>query len=155
MLVEHGMYFFLGALIGATIMLLFAPLVHNRAVRLTKRRLQGLIPLDVAEIKVEKDLQRAEFAMSMRRLEVVVGDLKAKHAAQLVEVGKKADAVNQMKRELGDKKAAIVALEDRARDLLGRVRSAKGELLDLRSLSSTQLGHAFAEKKLQHRSTRF
>lgn len=149
MIVEHAMYVVLGLLIGVTIMLLFVPPVHNRAVRLTKQRLRDAMPLQMAEISAERDLQRAEFAVSIRRLEVVVDELKTKHVAQLAELGKKTDAINQLKKELGEKRAAILALEGREKELLGRVRSAQEELLDLRSLSLTQLDQVLAERKSQ------
>ena len=45
-------------------MLVVAPLVHGRAVRLTMRRLEATIPLSMAEVHVDKDLMRAEVAMS-------------------------------------------------------------------------------------------
>jgi hypothetical protein len=44
--------------------------VHNHArVRLTTRQLEAKIPSSMPEILADKDLLRAEFAMSTRRLE--------------------------------------------------------------------------------------
>ena len=54
------------------------PLVHNRAVRLTMRRLEAATPLSMAEIQADKDQLRAEFAMSTRRLEMSVEQMKTK-----------------------------------------------------------------------------
>ncbi len=77
------------------------PLVHGRAVRLTTRRLEGAPPSSRAEILAHKDLLRAEFAMSTRRLEMNVEQLKTKNATQLAELGKNGDAINRLKIELG------------------------------------------------------
>lgn len=46
-----------------------------------------------------KDLQRAAFALSMRRLEIKLQELKDKHACQLAELGRKTDVVNQLRME--------------------------------------------------------
>src|SRR3984885_11071671 len=113
LMIEPVMYFGIGFLVAALLGLLFVPLVHNRAVRLTMRRLEAATPLSIAEIRADKDQLRAEFAMSTRRLEMSVEQMKARTTGQLAELGKKTDAINQLKRELGEKTAAIFAFESR------------------------------------------
>jgi hypothetical protein len=103
------------------------PLVHNRAVRLTMRRLEAATPLSMAEIQADKDQLRAEFAMSTRRLEMSVDQLKAKTTSQLAELGKKSDAINRLKLELGEKTAAIFALEAREKALRDQIRATEQE----------------------------
>jgi chromosome segregation ATPase len=71
----------------------------------------------MAEIQADKDQLRAEFAVAARRLEMTVEQLKSKTASQLAELGKKTDAINRMKIELGEKNAAIFALEAREKAL--------------------------------------
>jgi len=127
-MVEPAMYFGIGFLVAALFALLFVPLVHNRAVRLTMRRLEAATPLTIAEIRADKDQLRAEFALSTRRLEMSVEQLKTKTTAQLAELGKKADAINQLKKELGEKNAAIFALEARDKTLGEQIRSTEDEL---------------------------
>ena len=48
--------------------------------------------------------------MSARRLEMNVEQLKNKTTSQLAELGKKSDAINRMKIELGEKNATIFSL---------------------------------------------
>jgi len=127
-MVEPAMYFGIGFLVAALFALLFVPLVHNRAVRLTMRRLEAATPLTIAEIRADKDQLRAEFALSTRRLEMSVDQLKTKTTAQLAELGKKADAINQLKKELGEKTSAIFALEARDKTLGEQIRSTEDEL---------------------------
>ena len=74
-MIESSMYFGIGLLFGALIGLVLIPLIHTRAVRLTTRRLEAVLPESMAEVQAEKDLQRAEFAMSTRRLEMTVEQL--------------------------------------------------------------------------------
>ena len=91
-MIESMMYFGIGFLFAALSVLVVVPLVHGRAVRLTTRRLEAAIPSSMAEILARKDLLRAEFAVSTRRLEMNVEQLKTKNASQLAELGKKGDA---------------------------------------------------------------
>jgi chromosome segregation ATPase len=112
-MVEPIMYLAIGFLVSMLCGLMIVPLVHNRAVRLTTRRIEAATPLSMAEIQADKDQLRAEFAMSARRLEMSVEQLKSKTTSQLAELGKKTDAINRMKIELGEKNAAIFALEAR------------------------------------------
>jgi len=112
-MVEPIMYLAIGFLAAILCSLLIMPLVHNRAVRLTTRRLEAATPLSMAEIQADKDQLRAEFAMSARRLEMSVEQLKGKTTNQLAELGKKTDAINRMKVELTEKTAAIFDLENR------------------------------------------
>src|SRR5260370_10488268 len=112
-MVEPIMYRAIGFLVSMLFGMMIVPLVHNRAVRLTTKRLEAATPLSMAEIQADKDQLRAEFAMSARRLEMSVDQLKHKTTSQLAELGKKSDAINRMKLELGEKTATILSLESR------------------------------------------
>ena len=127
-MVEPIMFFGIGFLFAALMGLVIIPLVHGRAVRLTMRRLEAATPLSMAEIQADKDQLRAEFAMSTRRLEMSVEQMKAKTTSQLAELGKKSDAINRLKMELGEKTATIFALEARDRALKDQLRATEEEL---------------------------
>lgn len=126
-MVEPIMYFAIGFLVSTLLGLAIMPLVHNRAVRLTAKRLEASTPLSMAEIQADKDQLRAEFAMSARRLEISVDQLKARTTSQLAELGKKSDAINRMKFELGEKNAAIFQLEAREKGARERLRATEDE----------------------------
>ena len=91
-MIEPVMYVGIGFLLAGLLVIGVIPLVHARAVRLTMRRLEALTPLSLAEIQADKDQLRAEFAMSTRRLEMSVDQLKTKTTSQLAEIGKKSEA---------------------------------------------------------------
>jgi chromosome segregation ATPase len=110
-MIESIMCFGIGFLFAALSVLVVVPLVHGRAVRLTARRLEGTIPSSMAEIQADKDLLRAEFAMSTRRLEMNVEQLQTRNASQLAELGKKGDAINRLKIELGALRDQLLAAE--------------------------------------------
>src|ERR1700761_6403669 len=124
---EPIMYLAIGFLVSMLFGLMILPLVHNRAVRLTTRRMEAATPLSMAEIQADKDQLRAEFAMSARRLEMSVDQLKNKTTSQLAELGKKSDAINRMKIELGEKNAAIFALEAREKAVKEQLRATEEE----------------------------
>ena len=126
-MIEPIMYFGIGFLVAALVGLVVIPLVHGRAVRLTMRRLEAATPLSMAEIQADKDQLRAEFAMSTRRLEVSVENLRTKSTSQLAELGKKGDAINRLKIELGEKTATIFALEARDKALRDQLRTTEEE----------------------------
>ena len=127
-MIESIMYFGIGFLVAALLGLVIIPLVHGRAVRLTMRRLEAATPRSMAEIQADKDQLRAEFAMSTRRIEMRVEQLQVKTASQLAELGKKADAINQLKIELSEKSAAILALEARDKTLRDQLHTTEEEV---------------------------
>lgn len=126
-MVEPIMYFGIGFLVAALLGLGIVPLVHHRAIRLTMKRLEAATPLSMAEIQADKDQLRAEFAMSARRLEMSIEQLKAKTTGQLAELGRKSDAINRLKFELGEKNAAIFALEAREKSVKDQLRTTEEE----------------------------
>jgi len=122
-MIEPIMFVGIGFLVASLLVIGVIPLVHARAERLTTRRLEALTPLSMAEIQAEKDQLRAEFAMSTRRLEMSVEQLKTKCTSQLTEIGKKSDAIGRLKLDLGEKTAALLALEAKERHLAGESES--------------------------------
>ncbi len=147
-MIEPVMYFGIGFLVAALIGLVIVPLVHNRAVRLTMRRLEAATPLSLAEIQADKDQLRAEFAMSTRRLELSVEQLKSKSTNQLAELGKKSDAINRLKIELGEKTATIFALEARDKALRDQLRATEEEFA-VKTSAMLDAQRALSEKETE------
>jgi chromosome segregation ATPase len=160
-MIEPIMFFGIGFLFAALIGLVVVPLVHGRAVRLTMRRLEAAAPLSMAEIQADKDQLRAEFAMSTRRLEMSVEQLKTRSTSQFAELGKKGNAINRLKVELGEKAATIFALEARDKSLRDQLRATEEEITvktstmydAQRALSDKQAELAKVMGELDERST--
>src|SRR6476661_8526693 len=127
-MIEPIMFFGIGFLAAALIGLVIVPLVHTRAIRLTVRRLEAAAPLSMAEIQADKDQLRAEFAMSTRRLEMSVDQLKTRTTGQLAELGKKTETINKLKAELGEKTETIFSLEAREKTLQEQLRATEEDL---------------------------
>src|SRR6476660_9233933 len=144
-MIESIMYIGIGFLIAVLLVIGVIPLVHARAVRLTMRRLEADNPLSMAEIAAEKDQVRAEFAMTMSRLEMTVEQLKAKTTNQLTEIAKNSEAIGRIKFELSET-AALLALEAKENQLSDDLAVTRSELADKtaalehaeRALASTQ-----------------
>ena len=147
-MIEPIMYLAIGFLVSMLLGLMIVPLVHNRAVRLTRRRLEDAAPLSMAEIQAEKDHLRAGFAMSARRLELNVDQLRNKTTSQAAELGKKTEAVQRMTLELDEKKAAIVALETTISELKGQLQSTEAEVA-AKAQSLVTGGQALTDKQAE------
>ncbi len=101
----------IGLLAGCLLMLAFFPLIHERAVRLTKQQIAEATPMTVNEIQADKDHLRAEFAMSVRRLEIGMQAVRAKAVAR--SVNNQNAQIGRLKVELDKRTALIFALRTR------------------------------------------
>ncbi len=124
-MIESSMYLGIGVLLGALIGLVVIPLVHGRAVRLTTRRLQAVLPESMVEVQAEKDLLRADFAMSVRRLEITIEELVNKSTIQAAELSKKKDLINQLSLERDSQEIEIIALKSQVEALKSQVEALK------------------------------
>src|SRR6201985_188002 len=147
-MVEPAMYLAIGFLVAMLLGLTIVPLVHNRAVRLTTRRMEAATPLSMGEIQADKDQLRAEFAMAAGRLERSVDQLKHKTRSQLAELGKKTDAINRMKLELGEKNATIFSLEAREKAMKEQQRATEEEFTT-KTEALRQAERALADKQAE------
>jgi len=147
-MIESVMYFGIGFLVATLLGLLFIPLVHNRAVRLTMKRLEASTPMSISEIRADKDQLRAEFAMSNRRIEMRIEKLQAQTTTQLAELGKKTDAINQLKKELAETKVTNLALETRDRTLRDQLRAREKEY-EIKSRALSEAERQLADKETE------
>src|SRR6266478_6606952 len=155
-MIEPMMYIGIGFLVAGLLVIGVIPLVHARAVRLTLRRLEASTPVSMAELAAEKDQLRAEFAMAMSRLEMTVEQMKAKTTSQLAEIGRKSEAIARIKFELGEKAAALLALEAKETQLTEDLGIAQGELAaKTAALEETERALASAQAELAHVTASF
>lgn len=119
------MYAALGGLIVGLVALMIMPAVWNRAVRLTTRRYRAELPINLDEVKAERDQLRAEHALSARRLEQEAEAARARASEQMGEAGRLWGALEaaRLKREAdeADELARRTALEATIATLEGRI----------------------------------
>lgn len=161
-MIEQILYFLLGVLLATLVALLVLPAVWHRAVRLTTRRVEAAVPVSLFEIQADKDQQRAFFALSQRRLELQVDELRetiVAHAATIETQRQRIFELEQTVAELsqtGDSATAIGAeravligeLQDQVSDL-----TARGSVLDqdLAAAREAIAGHEAAAAQLNAR----
>ena len=121
-MIEVIMYFCIGFLSASLIAISITPLIHARAVRLTKRRLENAMPQSMAEIMADKDLQRADFAVSTRRLEITMEKLRESNATQLAEIGRKGDIINRLKIDRQARQVEMLLLQGEMGSLREQLR---------------------------------
>src|ERR1700721_3027823 len=117
-MIESLMLCGIGLLAGCPVMLLFFPAVHQRAVRLTRRDLIDATPLTAKEIQAEKDQLRAQFAVSVRRLEINMEQMRFKAQErgadrQNAEMARLQIELDRKQIELDGKNRLIMALRRR------------------------------------------
>lgn len=127
-MIKSIMYFCIGFLSAILIAISVVPLIHARAVRLTTRRLENTLPQSMAEITADKDLQRAEFAVSTLRLETRIESLKERTASQLAEIGRKDDIINRLKVDRQAQQVEMLLLNGEVGSLKQQLRSATNTL---------------------------
>ena len=155
-MIEPMMYIGIRFLVAGLLVIGVIPLVHARAVRLTLRRLEASTPVSMAEIAAEKDQLRAEFAMTMSRLEMSIEQGKAKTTSQLAELGRKSEAIARVRFELGEKAAALLALEAKEKQLTEDLGLAQGELAaKTAALEETERALPSAQADFAHVTTSF
>jgi hypothetical protein len=108
----------IGFLTAGLLMAILTPLIHERAVRLTVRRLTAKRPRSAMDRRAHEDQLRAQFAVSTLRLETAMRAAQAKAAGQSGEVAKRAAEIQRLKTEL--RKSHIVILRFQSRELMRR-----------------------------------
>ena len=120
-MIEWAMLFALGFCSAGLLALLTIPAIWRRAETVTSRRIRGALPISMSELQAEKDQLRAEFAMSARKLETSVDDLKEKMAESKTVIGKKDELIRKLR---GD----ISARRKVEEDLHGRIETLQGQI---------------------------
>jgi chromosome segregation ATPase len=129
--IENIMYFALGLLAAGLVALAIMPAVWNRAVRLTKKRIEAATPITMAEFRADKDQLRAEFALSTRRLEMNVEALRRRLSDQLRDINRKRNEVGAIRDERNNQLQQIRELEEREAELRRRILDLEKEGADL------------------------
>ena len=152
-MIEQVLIFGLGFLVAGLLWLILLPAFWNRAVRLTRERIERALPMSLNEISAEQDRLRASFAVEQRRAEQAVErssaallDVKTQMGARVVLESGFLDTIAQERQTISDLRThmadAIAALEAQiaARDV--HIRDLEAQLAamrDARDLGLTQI----------------
>ena len=149
-MIEPALFLAIGIFVASLFGLILIPVVHTRAVRLTMKRMEAATPLSMTEIQADKDKLRTEFAMSTRRLEAAVEQLRAKTVGQSAELGRRNDVVNRLKVQMRETTAVLFALETRETALSDQLGVSESEHSSkINALRKTE--RMIQEKQTEHR----
>lgn len=146
--IQSILFFVLGFLSATFLALMIAPAVWRRAVALTRRRIEATVPMTLNEIQAEKDRMRAEYAMTIRRLEMNVQAQKEKAAAQVVEINRQREEIKLLADECAAKSQAIAELEVRASEV-GTERRKTDERVQKLEEQVTEAGRRLEERAIE------
>lgn len=131
MSIENIMFFALGLCAAGLLALLIVPAIWRRAVRLTTRRIEAATPMSMAEFRADKDQLRAEFALSTRKLEMTIEQLRARLAEQVSDLSARKSDLSGLKAERDAHAKAVQGWEDRTSELQRRVSELEKDNADL------------------------
>ncbi len=124
----------LGFLSAALLALTIAPAFWSRAVRLTTQRIKERLPVTESEVRADKDRLRAEFAMTVHRLESKIEQTEEKRARHMIDLNRRDANISKLESEATTLRGAIEehenarrVLEHTVSDQLPRVESRLGE----------------------------
>ena len=98
-MIETVMLIALGFLAATLLALIVAPAFWARAVRLTSQRIRNTTPISEAEIRADKDLMRAEYAVKVHQLERQIEKSKLSAHRQFIEINRRDAAVTKLQRD--------------------------------------------------------
>lgn len=150
-MIQSIMLFALGFLVAGLLSVLIAPSMWRRAERLTRRRIENTTPLKMADIQADKDQMRAEFAMSARKLELSLEDLKQKAAQRLVEIGRKDAVLDRLRTELGAQRDIGADLSKRIEKLESTLAGAERQIREQQT-ELTKKDRLLGEAAEKHRA---
>jgi len=129
--IENILYFALGLLAAGLLALIIMPAVWRRAVRLTKRRIEAATPITMAEFRADKDQLRAEFALTTRKLEITIDNLRKRMAEQISDVDRKRADLGALKAERDQNLAVVGEFETRESQARSRLAELERDNTDL------------------------
>ncbi len=148
-MVQTTLIFLLGFLFAAFIAIAVAPAIWRRAGELTRQRIEASMPLTLNEVQADKDQQKAEFAIALRKLEMKSKSLQeklteqradaavhkekslvldAERKAQDVELAARAANIEGLKNDLGERDKTIEELGTLRTDLETQISNLNGEV---------------------------
>src|SRR5499427_5979158 len=128
MLVALG--FFAASLLG----LLVASAFWSRAVRLTTARIKQSMPVSEPEMRADRDRLRAEYAIKVHKLEMLLDQAKLERARQLIDINRRDASISTLETDVVRLKAGLEenqnarrVLEQTVADRLPRVEARLAE----------------------------
>jgi len=148
------MIFALGFLLCGLLALLILPAFWRRAMRLSTRRLEMLMPLSIDEVFAQRDQLRAQAAVEQRRIEQKLEAMTRDRASQMSEIGRRTAIIARLESDIASLTAALDARDADLREAWAQLGGLHSDSLDLATrLREAQAGEAALERLRQQFDT--
>lgn len=125
---ETILWFGLGFAVASLIALFLGRSAWRSGVRLGARRMARKVPGTVSELQTERDSMRAENAMMARKLEVRMGEMKARLAEQTAEVSRHRNRIEMLVTDLARREKLDESSRAEIARLLDRIAAFEGDI---------------------------
>lgn len=122
------MAFALGLLVAGLLVVIVAPAIWRRAMRLARVRIEASVPLSRTEIEADKDQLRAGYAVSNRRLEIETERFRQRAAEGNIQLSRRSDEVAALSREKQGLQRTVEQLETRITGLASSLAATETRL---------------------------
>lgn len=127
-MIELILFVALGFLVAALIGMVVAPAIYRRVVKLTERRMRSTVPLNAAEIKAAKDMERAAFAAENARISVELRNEREQLTEQRAGNSRLSETVIKMRSQNVELKNDLDGLKQESGSLRSNLRIEENKL---------------------------
>ncbi len=138
-IIQTVMLIALGFLSASLLALLFSRAVWRRAVRLTTRRLRAELPASWRDVQADRDQLRAEYAIKIRQLEILLDKAREKSVQQMVAVNRHKAALKEQQDQIRSLRTSLAERSSKTTVLEQTVRQRLPELMGRLDTATTQL----------------
>lgn len=125
---EIILWFGLGFAVASLIALFLGRAAWRSGVRVGARRMARKVPGTVSELQTERDSMRAENAMMARKLEVRMGEMKARLAEQAAEVSRHRNRIETLATDLARREKLDNVSRTEIAQLRDQISSFEGDM---------------------------
>lgn len=126
-MIEIVLFVALGFLVAALIGLIVAPAIYRRVVKLTERRMRATVPLNAAEIKAAKDMERAAFAAENARMNVELRTEREQRTKVQASTSRLSDTIVKMRSQNEELQVMVSDLKEESGNLKSTLRAEEGK----------------------------
>ncbi|MEP3275285.1 MAG: hypothetical protein ABJN26_22390 [Stappiaceae bacterium] len=124
-MIETLLYFALGFAVAGLLAFMMLPSVWRRAVRLTKREIEAMSPMNQDEAAAARDLMRAEYSIKTRRLELNATKLQENANLQRIDLDRTRQRITELLAEQDQKNRQVESLETEISDLQSQISAPR------------------------------
>lgn len=149
-MIELALVFSLGMAVAGVIWLIMLPAFWRRATRLTRERLERTLPMSINEIAALRDRTRAESAVEIARMAMLLDKARTAQAQAMTETGERIQTEARLVEQLAGEKRQILAFEAELGSLRVEIQTRDLRIAELEaSRESDRITIADLERRIE------